>query len=138
MVLKSSFSHIFVNCVFIKLLTSSICVKPIWEEWFIFFWMVNFMVEKIRGFSTQTEGRTWLDVFKVSLSDLQNRQEIIERQFWYSCTKLTVTGLSWSLVASRFSRARNKHPLVLNFRLTKIDMISIFLVIVKIRIENKL
>ena len=66
--------------------------------------MVNFMVEKIRGFSTQTEGRTWLDVFKVSLSDLQNRNEIIERQFWHSCTKLIVTGLRWPRAASRFSR----------------------------------
>ena len=45
---------------------------------------------------------------------------------------------SQSCFRATISRPRNKHPLVFNFRLTRIDIVSILLVIIKIRNKNKI
>ena len=45
---------------------------------------------------------------------------------------------SQSCFRATISRPRNKHPLVFNFRLTRIDIVSILLVIIKIRNRNKI
>ena len=70
-------------------------------------------------------------------------QNLIKKSIFPYQTSLTDTGLSWPLEASRFfarkfSHARNKSPLVLNIRLTQIDIVSILLVISKKQNKNKL